>query len=114
MKFLTTVSAEDEQLHVDVLIADGELGAAPTHITVVGAKTNPAAQALHVEALKFPASYLQIDWWDRAEGPLPNSAVRYPVLPVAAAFVCSEHACSTPIYDADKLSAAVLLSREPD
>jgi uncharacterized protein YyaL (SSP411 family) len=114
MKFLTTVSDEDGQPHADVLLADSELGAVPTHITVVGAKTDPVAQALHAEALKFPASYLQVDWWDRAEGPLPNPAVRYPVLPVAAAFVCSENACSTPIYDADKINAAVLLSREPN
>jgi len=114
MRFLSTVSGEDEQLHADVLTADGELGTTPTHITVVGAKSDPAARALHAEALKFPASYLQVDWWDRAEGPLPNPAVRYPVLPVAAAFVCSENSCSTPIYEAGKVRAAVLLSRETD
>jgi len=114
MTLLTTLAADNGQLHADVLLADRELGAAPTHITVVGAKADPAAQGLHAAALRVPATYLQIDWWDRAEGPLPNPAIQYPVLPVAAAFACSENACSTPVYDPANVVKAVLASREAD
>ena len=114
MNLLATVPADNGQLHADVLLADRELAAAPTHITVVGAKSDPAAQGLHAAALKVPATYLQVDWWDRAEGPLPNRAIEYPVLPVAAAFACSENACSTPVYEPDRVIAAVLASRNAD
>ncbi len=114
MKLLTTLAPDNGQLHADVLIADRELGAAPTHITIVGAKADPAAQSLHAAALRVPATYLQVDWWDRAEGPLPNPAIQYPVLPAAAAFACSENACSTPVYDPANVLKAVLASRDAD
>ena len=113
-KVLARTSPESGQLHADILLADRELGAAPTHVTIVGAKSDPAAQALHAAALKVPATYLQVDWWDRAEGPLPNPAIQYPALPVAAAFACSENACSTPVYEPAKVVIAVLASRDAD
>ena len=114
MKRLATLPADGPGLHADVLLADRELEAAPTHITIVGAKSDPAARALHTAALAFPAPYLQVEWWDRAEGPLPNPAVRYPMLPAAAAFACSENACSTPVYEAGRLIQAVKNSRRVD
>ncbi len=114
MKRLAAVAPDGPGLHADVLLADLELGSAPTHITIVGAKDDPAARALHAAALAFPAPYLEVEWWDRSEGPLPNPAVRYPVLKVAAAFACSENACSTPVYEADRLVQAVNNSRSAD
>jgi len=50
-------------------------------------------------ALQFPAGYLQVDWWDRAEGPLPNPEIQYPLLARAAAFACTQSTCSTPVFD---------------
>ena len=114
MKRLAAVPTDGPGLHADVLLADLELGSAPTHITIVGAKDDPSARALHAAALAFPAPYLEVEWWDRSEGPLPNPAVRYPVLPAAAAFACSENACSTPVYEADRLVQAVINSRSAD
>ena len=112
VKLLASVPGDGGTMHADVLLADRELAAAPTHITVVGSKADPAAQGLHAAALRIPATYLQVDWWDRVEGPLPNPAIRYPQLATAAAFACSENACSTPVYEADKVLAAVLASRD--
>ena len=112
VKALARTSAASGQLHADILLADRELAAAPTHVTIVGAKSDPAAQALHAAALKVPATYLQVDWWDRTEGPLPNPAIQYPRLAVAAAFACSENACSTPVYEPAKVVTAVLASRD--
>ncbi len=114
MKLLAMLPGDNGQLHADVLLADREVTAAPTHITIVGAKSDPVARELHTAALRMPATYLQVDWWDRAEGPLPNPAIQYPVLPVAAAFACSENACSTPVYEPGKVVAAVLASRDAD
>jgi uncharacterized protein len=90
-----------------VLLADREFAVAPVHITVVGAKSDPAAQALHAAALRYPSEYLRVDWWDRAEGPLPNPDIRYPALAKAAAYACSAQACSSPVFDAAKLGATV-------
>lgn len=90
-----------------ILLADREAAVAPVHITVVGAKTDAGAQALHAAALRYPASYLRVDWWDRAEGPLPNPDIRYPAMPRAAAYACSAQACSSPVFDPQKLVSTV-------
>ncbi|HKT74653.1 MAG TPA: DUF255 domain-containing protein [Steroidobacteraceae bacterium] len=108
MKFLVaSAAAESQQLHADILLADSEVGAAPIHITIVGGKSDPRAQALHAAALRYPAGYLQVDWWDRTEGPLPNPQIQYPALERAAAFACTQSTCSTPVFEADALQAAV-------
>jgi uncharacterized protein YyaL (SSP411 family) len=108
MKFLVAAAAsESERLHADILLADREQSGAPIHITIVGAKDDPLAAALHASALRFPAEYLQIDWWDRRDGPLPNREIQYPVLARAAAFACTATTCSTPVFDPKQLIAAV-------
>jgi uncharacterized protein len=114
MKLVAMAPSDGGRLRADALVADRELSAAPTHVTIIGSKADPAAQTLHAAALKLPGTYLQIDWWDRAEGPLPNPAISYPKLPVAAAFACSETACSTPVYEAAKLAVAVRTARDAD
>jgi uncharacterized protein len=106
MKFLAA-SAGTEQLRADVLLADRELAEAPIHITVVGGKADPAARALHAEAVQFPAHYLQVDWWDRAEGPLPNPQIQYPQLTRPAAFACTGNSCSLPVFDPTALARTV-------
>jgi uncharacterized protein len=105
VRFLAAAGAGG--LHTEVLLADRELAAAPIHITVVGAKSDPAAQSLHAAALRYPAVYLQVDWWDRAEGPLPNPGIRYPKLERAAAFACTGGSCSTPVFEPASLEPAV-------
>ena len=90
-----------------VLLADEEFAREPVHITVVGAKTDAVAQALHSTALRYPADYLRVDWWDRSEGPLPNPDVKYPAFAKAAAYACSAQACSSPVFDPQKLGTTV-------
>jgi uncharacterized protein YyaL (SSP411 family) len=108
MKYLVAYAqAAPEQLQSEILLADRELSVAPIHITVVGHKTDPAAIELHSAALRYPSDYLQIDWWDRDEGPLPNPEIQYPPLDRAAAFACSASACSMPVYAAAALAPAV-------
>lgn len=86
-----------------ILLAEAELANDPVHLTVVGAKDDPTAQALHRSALSYAAGYRRIEWWDRREGPLPAPDVQYPELPKAAAFVCTPGACSLPQFDAQEL-----------
>ncbi len=86
-----------------ILIADLELASDPVHLTIVGRKDDLSAQALFDSALRYPSGYRRIEWWDRREGPLPNSDVQYPDLPKAAAFVCTSGACSLPQFEGAQL-----------
>ena len=114
MRYIATEQvALRRRTEAGILLAAIELGSEPTHITVVGAKSDAAAASLHRAALAYPAVYRRIEWWDRREGAMPNADVRYPQLDRPAAFVCTNGACSAPIFDpaevstlADRLTAA--------
>ncbi|MGC2033306.1 MAG: DUF255 domain-containing protein [Steroidobacteraceae bacterium] len=101
------------QFHAEILLADRELSTAPIHITVVGRNGDQEAQALHRAALRYPADYLQVYWWDPAEGRLPNPEIQYPQLGRAAAFACSGSTCSTPVFEADEIAPAVRAALVP-
>jgi len=93
--------AEDDLVVPGALLADRELAREPAHVTIVGAKDDPAAQALYASARQYPTRYLRIEWLDRREGPLPAADVEYPELPEAAAFACANGACSLPVFSPD-------------
>lgn len=107
MQFLSIPAVADERglLVAGILLANRELTTSPLHVTVVGSKTDKVASSLFQAALKLPAFYKRVEWWDSQEGALPNSDVEYPVLDNAAAFVCGEHSCSPPVFSAEKLLA---------
>jgi len=108
MKYLSAfAAAASGQFRPDILLADHELSEAPIHITVVGGKDDPAAQSLHAAALQYPTDYLQVDWWDRREGKLPDPSITYPDLKRPAAFACTAHACSIPVYEASEIQERV-------
>ncbi len=106
MQYLVTLDNPDNVRYlVGPLMAADELANEPAHITIVGSKSDVAAQALHQKALQYPVVYRRIEWWDKAEGKMPNPDVQYPTLAKAAAFICVNHACSTPITAPEKLHA---------
>jgi uncharacterized protein len=114
MKYLVGFSkAAPERSRAETLLADRELSAAPIHITVVGSKSDPAARDLHAAALHYPSDYLQIDWWDKDEGSLPNPEIHYPPLDRAAAFACTASACSMPVFHSDEIEGAVRAALAP-
>ena len=78
--------------------ADRELSREPAHVTIVGAKDDPASRALYEAARTYPTRYFRIEWLDRREGPLPAADVEYPEMPEAAAFACANGACSIPVF----------------
>ena len=104
MRYLAAPELSDPIIfRPEILLADYETNHAPVHITIVGDKQDPQAQALYRAARAFPGSYLRLDWWDRNEGPLLNANVVYPELSRAAAFVCSDNACSLPLYSGEEI-----------
>lgn len=107
MRYLAGAAPEMLRPLPGVLLADRELAAGPTHLTIVGHKDDPAAQALQRAARMYPASYKRIDWWDTREGRLPNPDIDYPELDRAAAFACGDRTCSLPAFSAEELSEAV-------
>ena len=106
MRFLVTREvALRRRSEAGVLIADAELAGSPAHLTIVGAKSDPVAQLLFEKAQGHPEGYKRIEWWDRAEGPMPNPDVQYPELPRAAAYACAQNRCSLPVFTSDDLLA---------
>jgi len=90
-----------------ILLAGFESANDPLHITIVGHKDDPQAQALFQAAIRYPSTYRRIEWWDKREGEMPNPDVQYPDLPRAAAFVCTNGTCSLPIYDVGRIAKEV-------
>ena len=112
MRFVVTPQIAREYSAAPTLLADAELTSPPVHLTIVGRKDDPDAKALFHTALQYPSGYKRIEWWDAREGRLPNPDVQYPQLKRAAAFVCTERSCSSPILQAGQLLAkAEKLSR---
>jgi uncharacterized protein YyaL (SSP411 family) len=108
LRMLVTEQVADSQLTAPgILLAAFESANDPLHITIVGGKDDSAAVALFASAIRYAAVYRRIEWWDRREGNMPNPDVRYPQLPRAAAFICTDSTCSLPIFDAAKVTTEV-------
>ncbi len=106
MRFLLQLAANDFVVP-GALVADRELGREPAHVTIVGAKDDPEAQALYAAARTYPTRYLRIEWLDPREGPLPAADVEYPEMPQAAAFACANGTCSLPVFTAAEVHRTV-------
>ena len=114
MRYLAAPALLENRLFLHgVLLAAEEVGQEPIHITVVGSKSDPAAQALHKAARAYPGVFKPVDWWDRAEGPLPNPDIRYPKLERAAAFACTNNTCSLPVFAHEKVAPMVARLLKP-
>jgi uncharacterized protein YyaL (SSP411 family) len=107
MRYLTAPQVATPAPVGNVLLTDLELREQPLHVTVVGAKGDANARALFVAATGLPQGYKQLEWLDRAEGPLPGSKVEYPAMTKAAAFVCSSNRCSRPAFNSAELRTLV-------
>jgi len=107
MRYLAAPQIAQRLPVASTLLVDYELSRPPLHLTIVGHKDDPAAQALFQAALRYPTGYKRLEWWDTREGRLPNPDVKYPELPKAAAFICTSRTCSPPIFQPDQLSARV-------
>src|SRR5271163_3311223 len=107
MRYLAAEPIAKRTPIASVLLAERELSSPPLHLTIVGSKDDAKAQELFAAALRYPANYKRLEWWDVKEGKLPNPDVEYPQLPRAAAFVCTSRTCSPPIFEPASLNAKV-------
>jgi uncharacterized protein YyaL (SSP411 family) len=107
MRYISSAAAEFARPLPGALLADAELAVEPTHMTIVGHKDDPRAQALHALARAIPALYKRLEWLDLREGNLPNPDVEYPDMGEPAAFACSNRICSYPSFTAKELQATV-------
>ncbi|MCB0327339.1 MAG: thioredoxin domain-containing protein [Bdellovibrionales bacterium] len=107
MRYLSIPEIARQAYTAGVLLADQELSQEPIHITVVGSKSDVQAKRLFQKALSFPLIYRRIEWKDPVEGPLPNPDVDYPVLKKAAAFLCTQKTCSSPLYTEEELEKRI-------
>jgi hypothetical protein len=87
-----------------LLLAGEELVTEPLHVTIVGGKDDPAAQAMFAAAQRAPTAYRLLEWWDRREGGPPRGESIFPDLARPAAYLCANGACSSPIPDGPALS----------
>jgi len=101
MRFLATprIAEAHGPWGAGILLAGAEMLTEPLHVTIVGPKHDSNAGALFKEALRCPDDYKRVEWWDPGEAPLPNPDVTYPKLKFAAAFVCTNNTCSSPMRD---------------
>jgi uncharacterized protein YyaL (SSP411 family) len=107
MRYISSASTEIARPLPGALLADQELAVEPTHLTIVGHKDDPRAQALHALARALPAPYKRLEWLDLREGNLPNPDIEYPDMGEPAAFACSNRICSYPSFTAEELQATV-------
>lgn len=107
MRYLAAPPVASRLPAASVLLADFEVTRPPLHLTVVGHKDDPIAKALFTAALQYPSSYKRLEWWDVREGKLPNPDVQYVVLEKPAAFVCTDRACSQPIFKVEDVQAKI-------
>ncbi len=107
MRYLAAPEIARRLPAASVLLVDYEVVHPPLHLTIVGPKDDPAAQALFQSALRYPSGYKRLEWWDVREGALPNPDVQYPQLKTSAAFICTQRACSPPIFKPEDIQAKV-------
>ncbi len=80
-----------------LLLAEEEARTEPVHIMILGGKDDEVAQAMFATALRLPIQHKLVEWWDRREGPPPRGEAIFPELDHAAAFLCANGACSSPL-----------------
>ncbi len=98
MRYLASESVALAPPSAGVLLANQDFSEAPLHVTVVGARSNPGSVALQSAALRAIASHELVELRDPTDpSPLPTK-VAYPQLDRPALFLCSERACSSPVF----------------
>ena len=93
--------------HGGELLAIHETSTSPLHVTVVGAKDDPAAVKLYAAALHSFRGYERVEWIDLSRAASAPQDVQYPALARPAAFVCRDQHCGGPIYLEPALNAAI-------
>jgi uncharacterized protein len=111
---LPKIALSRQNLVGGVLLANAETSSEPVHITTVGKKSDADAAKFFFTSQTFPSAYKRVDWFDEAEGALPNTDITYPKLAQSAAFLCGKNACSPPIRSTERLSEMMARISHPE
>jgi hypothetical protein len=107
MRYLAADAVALRPLSAGILLANQEMTEAPLHVTIVGTAASREAIALHASALGSIRSHELIEVRDPMDRhPLPTS-IAYPQLDRAALFLCTARACSSPVFDSEKVRARI-------
>jgi uncharacterized protein YyaL (SSP411 family) len=107
MRYLASPSIALRPLSAGTLLAHEDFVDAPLHVAILGSITDPSAIALHTAALRSLTSHELIEWRNPADrNPLPT-LVTYPKLDRPALFLCTERACSSPIFHPEEVAAKI-------
>ncbi len=87
-----------------LFLAEAEVANDPLHLAIVGNKNDATSRKLFETALAFPYVYKQVEVIDRSEKSSIPDADIYPQMPKTAAYVCTNHACSLPVFDEKHLA----------
>lgn len=107
MRYLVTPAIALQPMAGSILLAAAEFRSEPVHVTIVGSRNDPSAQALFVAALASPSAYKRIEWWDPARQKPLRPDVTYPKMSRAAAFLCRQRSCSMPMFNSAKLELKI-------
>lgn len=108
MHYLAAGSVALRPLSAGILLANQDFNQAPLHVTIVGAPSSAEARALHAAALRSLTSHELIEIRDPADfSPLPSRIV-YPQLSRAALFLCTQTACSSPVFHPEDVRSKIL------
>ena len=107
MRYLAAGPVALRPLSGGILLANQDLNQAPIHVTIVGSFSSADAMALHAAALRSIASHELIEIRDPSDpSPLPTSVV-YPRLSRPALFLCTQTACSSPIFHPEEVRGKI-------
>jgi hypothetical protein len=80
-----------------LLLAEAEARTDPVHIMILGGKDDPVARGMFAASLRLSDQHKLVEWWDRRSGPPPRGEDIFPEMDNAAAFLCANGACSSPL-----------------
>ena len=96
-----------------LLLSEEEARTEPVHVMILGRKDDLVAQAMFAAALKIPVQHKLVEWWDRRAGPAPRGEDIFPELEQAAAFLCANGACSSPLMSVTALEKRLARLNRP-
>lgn len=98
LRYLAAPSVALKPLSAGILLASQDDTEAPLHVTIVGSRTDKLAMALHMAALRSIASHELIETRDLSDPSAIPTDVTFPRLGRSALFLCTMHACSSPVF----------------
>jgi uncharacterized protein YyaL (SSP411 family) len=112
MRYLASPQVALKPLSAGVLLANQDVTEAAIHVTILGSLRDPKFVALHTAALRAITSHELIETRDPSDPHPAPSTIAYPRLDRAAMFLCTSHACSSPIFQPEQVRARIARAQQ--